>query len=328
MIPLEFIVPTAGKESVQKSANIPGGQQIVLPGAIYYLVEWELRVKNYIFQQACENNGALLVFLTIQVSDYTLIKVRCHSAITALQYTLEGSSFGYLKGHGCLPLFQSTYTLQYIPEGEHQVLFAPGTYHYLYINPGGLIDSLAEHDDGIGKLIKRHQGCHESGELAGRLPFDSKVTELLNRLKDLTDKKTRIPFIINTIVNDLTYHYYEQLHDPILAANEAGLNARLNAFIANHIELPIREIIKKLKKDFFIENRSLLNYWKKSYTKNLMVSLKTLRMHFALYLLVVEKLSIAEVARRLSYSDPYVFSRLFTRFYKAPPKSAQKIVVV
>lgn len=326
-MPLEFIAPVAGKEIVQRSANIPESQQILLPNAMLSLTEWELFGGNYIFQQAYENNGSLVVFLTVQVACYTLIKVRCHSAITALQYTLEGNCFGYLRGHGCLPLFQNTYTLQYLPEGEHEVLFAPGAYHYLYINPGGIIGSLAEHDDGIGKIIKRYQDFHESGELAARLPFDSRVSELLFQLKSLTDRKARIPFIINTIVSDLIYHYYEQLHYPAWTDNNSELNAKLNAFIANNIELPVREIIKRLRSDFFIENKSLLNYWKKSNVKNLMKSLKILRMHFALYLLVVERLSIGNVTQRLNYADPFVFSTLFKRYYGVSPKQAHSLVV-
>lgn len=327
MIPLEFIVPKAVQQHVFKSTTLPGSQEFIIPFAVVQMTEWTYNGQNYILQQTYENGESVISLITIQIADYTRIQVKCHQATTALQYTLKGNCFAYLKGYGCLPLFQDTYTLQYIPEGEHLVLFVPGIYQYLYINSGSLIGSLAEHDEGIGKVIKQYKSSHESGELAARLPFDRIVIECLFRLNNLPIGIAQIPFAVSKIINDLIYHYYEQLHYLNFVDHERSLTSRLNAYIANHIELTVRQIIKGLREELFIENRSLFNYWKKSNSLNLMNSLKSLRMHFGLFLLVVEKLPIGEVARRLNYSDPFVFSRLFNRFYKISPKSAEKIVI-
>ncbi|WP_300602130.1 AraC family transcriptional regulator [Niabella sp.] len=326
MIPLELIPPKSACHNVQKSSSIPAAQEFVIPSAKVQLLEWTFSGVNYILQQVYNTEGSLVVFLTVQISDYTLIKVKCNRAITVFQYTLKGNCFGYLKGHGCLHLFHDTYTLQYIPEGDHQVLFAPGTYHYLYLDPGLAIVSLSPFDEGIKKVLLSLNDFQEAGCLAERLPFDHKVTTLISKLKNLTPDSVHSPFNIRALINEFVLHYYEQLHNKKSNPEGTKLIAELNAFIANNIEFPVPELIARLKKQFFISGKLLRTHWKKTDFKNLRDSFNQLRMHFALYLLVIEKLTISDVANRLNYADQYNFSKLFSRFYKVSPKMAKTLV--
>lgn len=328
MIPLEFIPPKSAYYCIQKSTAIPADQEFAIQLAKVQLLEWKFSGVNYILQQAYNTEGSFVVFLTVQISDYTIIKVKCNRAITVFQYTIKGNSFGYLKGHGCLPLFHDTYTLQYIPEGAHQVLFAPGTFHYLYLDPGPAITSLSSVDEGIKKVLLGLNDFQEAGSLAERLPFDQKVLFLISKLKSLAPDNVYSPFTIRTIINEFVLHYYEQLHYEKSNPEGTKLIAELNAFIANNIELPVPELITRIKKLFFISGKHLRTQWKKIDLKNLRDSFNQLRMHFALYLLVIEKLTISEVAHRLNYADQYNFSKLFSRFYKVSPKMAKTLVKI
>ncbi|MBO9684890.1 MAG: hypothetical protein J7502_19830, partial [Flavisolibacter sp.] len=263
MIPFEFIVPKAATPFLCKSATIPLTQEIRLPYSNCRLQQWTLNGTNYILEQSYENNGSLVTLLTIVVSNFSLIKINCLQSFSSLLYTLKGSCFANLRGYGCLPLFTDNYTLQYVPKGTHKVLFSPGTYHYLYVNPGQQINLLAPHDAGIGKIIALEKDIHEDGKLANRLPIDPTVKGFIDQLLSLKDNTAELPFTVSSIVTSLLFQYYKQLHQP--ERNDgANFRATLNAYLANHIELPVNEIIKNLKSHFFIEGRPLRMYWKKS----------------------------------------------------------------
>lgn len=331
-LPLEFHEPKCWQHTREVSESIPPKQKLVFRFGAPVLLCWGNEKENYVLQQLYTPPAKALVLVTIHVTEYTLLRVSCRQSFTAFQYTLNGNVFAYLKGNGCLPLLEDTYTLQYIPEGEHRVLLAPGTYHYFYMIPGPSINILSRQHADIDQVLKRVEEIHEEGKLATRLPMDSRVKSLLERLRNLPGNSPETAFTIIAIVIKLLRHYYRQLQGQDDEGHTTDLRARVNAFLANHIQEPVPALIKGIKKYLFMEANTLRNHWSHSNKGREFLtprtSFKTLRMEYTLYLLVVEQLSVSAVADRLNFKNPFTFSQQFHKQFGVPPTRAGTIVAI
>jgi len=330
MLPLEFIAPLASQSIVRKGSSARAMTEglLNLLFAETHLLEWGTGNNDYVRQQIYSSGGSILALVTISVTSHTLLQVRCPKGFTALQYTLKNKSFAYLAGHGNLPLFEYTYTLQYIPEGIHKILLAPGTYQYLYMASAELLNSLAKHDQNIQRLVQYQDTTNADGAFAERHPFDGTVNELLKKLQSIGASSPQTPFDVSFLVSSFVLHYYEQLKNNDTSRKGISLKARLNAFLANHIDSAVVDIIQQLRENFYINRKPLATYWKKANAQSPRNSVKSLRMTFALYLLVVERLPVHEVSKRLNYSDQFVFSRLFSKYYGVAPRNVLSIITM
>ena len=274
----------------------------------------------------------VLVLLTFSISQYCIVPVYCNEAINALQYTLQGHTFANLRGYGILPLFEGTYTLQYIPKGEHQVLMTPGVFHYLYILPGAHLDLFAEKHPNIDVLINRLEALHENGDLATRLPIDKRVSEILFRIQNLSKYDDEVGFSLATMVINLLRQLYRQLQTDIPAIQPCSeeLPAYINNFISNRIYEPVPDLINQLKHRFFIESKTLRNSWNLDSNANPFwgpiesprAILNAIRLKLALFLLVNERLTVTEVSDYLSYNKIYHFSDHFKANFGFSPSKA------
>ncbi|MBN8790081.1 MAG: helix-turn-helix transcriptional regulator [Terrimonas sp.] len=329
-LPLKFKVPKIWEHTLKERTQVPQNQKLVLRFATPYLQTWGAHDENYILQQFFAGAGVAFVLLTICVQHCSLLRVLFDKGNNIIQYTMQGNGFGKLNGHGCLPLLEDTYTLQYVPEGEHRVLFTPGTYHYVYLIPGPLLNALSTDYPNIARLIQSLELSHVDGKVASRLPVNRRVKDLLTRLQNLPEESSEIQLTLTAIVIKLMRQFYRQLGNPESGGQPEDLIAVINTFLANHIQEPVPQLIKKIKKQLFMQSSTLRNHWSHSkgdeHNNTPRTSFKKLRLQYALYLLVIEGLSVTQVAGRLSFKNPYTFSRQFRKYFGVPPTQANSIV--
>jgi AraC-like DNA-binding protein len=307
--------------------EIPADQTLILPFAEPHLQTWGDDSENYILQQFCEGTGVELALVTIRVSQCSIIRVQFKRSMNEMLYTLQGFAFAKLKGHGCLPLFENTYTLQYIPKGEYEVLFAPGTYHFLYLIPGKHLKNLSPEYPGIAKLVKSLREMHSDSLLGARLPMNQRVKNLIGSVLDLPAGNGGRRFDLTAIALDLLREFHRQLGQEGSVHQKEDLTAAVYSFIASHIEQPVGEIIRAIKKQFFIEAPTLRNHWlDRSKTGAPRKEFKELRLILGLYLLTVEGYSVGGTADRLSFKNRSNFSYLFHERFGVPPVQAGDLV--
>jgi AraC-like DNA-binding protein len=330
--PLEFQVPESWKRTKKEDSSIPKGQPKILPFCTPYLTQWGENHENYILQQVYANGGILLTYLTICVLQNCILAIRAAESINALQYTIQGHTFAHLRGYGPVPLLEGTYTLQYIPMGQHKVLFTPGVYHYLYILQGPNLGLFTDRHPNIDLLIRHLENLHEEGELAIRLPINKRGYEIINRIQNLSKYDDELGFSMSALVIKLMRNFYRQLQsnttDILPTAEE--LPAYVNYFIANRIHDPVPDLMNQIKRRFFIESTTLRNSWgifgNKSHLGTSIIApraiLNSIRLKLALFLLVHERGSVSQVSETLQYKSQYHFSDNFRENFGFPPSQA------
>lgn len=333
--PLAFLVPEAFEKTVEISSLRPAMQQYILPLSKCICQEWGINRENYILQQFYNTLGLTLVLLTISSNQYSVLKVKCARPIAALQYTLQGYTFTKLSGFGCLPLFEDTCTIQYISEREHYILLEPGNYQYLYIVPNEGLDLLFSNHDAVRQLSAYLDNSHSSGKLATRLPILSVTKKLIQDLLSPIPTDENQHFSLSSKVLEMIGHFHQQLlaKYPVCYTHD-NLFGYINTFLADNIEMPVPDIIKNIKQRFYWGTSTLRKTW-------MLAGAKTngsgsilpprsfatqLRLKLALYLLIIEKLPVANVADRLGFYDVAAFRRQFYSRYKNNPSKTEAFV--
>lgn len=333
--PLAFIVPGAFEKTVEISGFRPALQTLILPLSKCICQEWGVKKENYILQQFYNTLGLTLVLLTISSKQYQVLKVKCARPIAALQYTLQGYTFTKLSGFGCLPLFEGTYTVQYISEGEHYILLEPGNYQYLYIVPNEGLDLLFSNHDAIQQLSAYLDTSHCCGKLATRLPILTETKKLIQNLLSPmpTDKSQH--FYLSSKLLELIGHFHQQLLSAYPASyTHDNLFSYINTFLADNIEMPVPDIIKDIKHRFYWGTSTLRKTWMlagaKTNSSNSVLPPRffatQLRLKLALYLLIIEHLPVTNVANRLGFYDVAAFRRQFYNRYKNNPSKTEAFV--
>ncbi len=326
-IPLNLKIPGSRRHTLVERNEIPPDQPLILPFAEPYLQTWGDESENYILQQYCEGTGVQLSLVTIRLSQCSILRVQFKQGMNEMLYTLQGFAFAKLKGHGCLPLFENTYSLQYVPKGEYEVLFVPGTYHFLYLIPGRHLKVLLSEHPGVAKLVRSHRELHVDGQLAARLPINRKVKNLIENFVGLPAGNGDRRFDLTEIALDLLREFHWQLGQDGFVNQKGNLTAAIYAFIAGCIEQPVSEIIRAIKKQFFIEAPTLRNYWLARGNAGVpRKGLKELRLILGLYMLTVEGCSVGETADKLNFKSRSNFSYLFHKRFGVPPVQAGKLV--
>ncbi len=326
-IPLKLKIPVSRRHTLRERNEIPRDQSLILPFAEPYLQTWGDENENYILQQYCEGTGVQLSLVTIRLSRCSILRVRFKESMNEMLYTLQGFAFAKLEGHGCLPLFENTYTLQYVPEGEYEVLFVPGTYHFLYLIPGSYLDTMSSTYPTLEKLVKFLKNSHEVGALATRLPITSNLRAIIRSFGDLPAGNGGRRLDLAGIVLDLFREFHRQLGEKDRLVSREDLTASIYASIASLIDLPVPEIIRAIKAQFFVEAPTLRHNWVTgSKTGAPRAGFKELRLQYGLYLLTVEGCTVAEATERLNFKNPSHFSAQFRKRFQVPPSKASGIV--
>ena len=330
--PLEIDIPVFWTHTRKESDSIPPGQTPILPFTHSHLIQWGNHSENYILQQVYTNAGVTIVHLSFSIAQYCILPIYCREAFNALQYTLRGFTFARLHGYGVFPLFEGTYSLQYIPVGIHKVLMPPGKYHFLYILPGPNLALLTEKHPNIKLLIEDLEALHENGDLAIRLPIDTTVSEIINQLQSMSTNE-EVEFSLSSFLIKLLRQVYRQLQKKIteVQPTHRELPSYISHFIATRIHEPVPDLVGKIKDRFFLEGNALRKSWSPDSNIDLPPSpirspraiLNAIRLKLALFLLVIEHLPVTKVSDMLSYASIYSFSDHFKSNFGFSPAQAQ-----
>lgn len=326
--PLLFQVPNQRQSTKTESNSIPPGQQLVLKFATPYLISWGVKKENYVLQQIYQWANITLALVTIHLSEYSLFEVTCEQAFKAFQYTIQGYGFAALYDHGCIPLYEGTYTLQYIPKGTHKVILSAGTYHYFYMISDTFLSSPTSTDQHIeGPNQYTEKGKNNS--IVTRLPMDHRVKDLIRRLLELPGDEPEVPFTTIAIITKLNRHYYRQINNMVGEPKPGDFRAWVNTFLANNMDISVRQLIQKIKQDFSMEATTLRNYWIKSGKKkdSPRASFKKLRFEYALYLIAVENLSSKQAQEQLGFKNHSNFVEEFNNYFGYPPNQIDKFLI-
>lgn len=325
--PLEFLVPEHLLHTKNQTVGLPEEPKLLFHIGTPYLTTWGTHQENYILQQVYTVSGATMVMLSIKANTYTKMKIKCAKSFNAFQYTIQGFSFARLNGYGCVPLFEKTYTLQYIPEGIHEVLFVPEEYHFFYIVPGQILEALATPQSDISELLKLITDRAPCGKLGKRHATSKKTMNAIERILNLSERTAHYQLILTGELFNLLTMYQEQQAQNYVHVQPENNNAIINAFMANNIHFSVGDLIKNLKEHMFIETRTLRNIWIKCLNNRTGVSprksLKNIRLEKGLYHLTVENLTVTETSRILNFQDVSAFSKQFRAHFKMPPNQAQ-----
>lgn len=329
-LPLKFKIPKIWEHTLREQIRLPQNQQPVFHFATPYLQTWGNDGENYILQQFFTGAGVVVVLLTVCVQRNSLFRAQFENGTNIFQYTMQGYAFGKLTGHGCLHFFEDTYTLQYVPEGEHEVLFTPGAYHYMYMLPGAYLNVLSSEYPNIAQLIRSLEESRIEGKLASRQPMNHRVKELITRLQNLPGGSSETQLTVTAIVIKLVRQFYRQLKQEELSYQMKDIIAVINTFLANHIHEPVPELIKRMRMHFFMEAATLRNHWNGlgmgDEKDSPRTSFRILRLEYAFYLLIIEKLSVNEVADQLNFKNPFTFSQQFHKQFGTSPVKAHTII--
>lgn len=242
---LLFSPPASQANTVQKSRVLPGKQQPALAFATPMLTTWGTQQQCYILQQTYKAESIELALVKMKVPDNSLLTIQCDTPFAALLYALDGHHFLYLEPQGALPLFTPTYTLQYISAGKHRLLLSPGSCTLLYVAADRLLQHLQDRH-GLAALSSYTTATKKPAVL--RLPIDGAVLELLQQLMKLPPLPD--PFSVPSIASRLLLHVLKQQQDAF--NNKQDMPARIMAFIADHIQLPVPVLMQQLQQQFNI----------------------------------------------------------------------------
>lgn len=99
--------------------------------------------------------------------------------------------------------------------------------------------------------------------------------------------------------------------------NEDLLIHRIADYMNDHFAADVR--IRDIAREVGMSEKYFIRYFRKNFNISPKQYMIELRMKFALELLMNTEVSIAEIAEKLGYSDPYSFSKAFRKFYNDSP---------
>jgi len=322
---LQFYPPrrfatTALREFTQAPASalhLPYAQQ-------QQLLQWGSDGENNIHQQLYTGSGFVVGVIHIQISVPTLLELTCATSFNTLLYSLEGYGFLMLQGYGCLPLFQDSYTLHYVPGDRHSLFLPAGNYRYFLVSPGMLLANLVQEHAPVQELVRREELVHQSGSMAARQEITVNLLQMIQQFAHMPATNGNTALLVESKINDLLrYFHLQALSSPIDLLSTAGMTL----FLASHLHLPAQRLIQLLKKKYFTTNSSLQRCWQQNHTQAFRSFVTQIRMQYALYLLVAENRSIAEVIEFIQYQNPSDFSRQFRKTHGFSPSAARQFVV-
>jgi len=329
-VPLLFYPPRDEQLLTRPGSHLPDNFKWRIPLSETHHITWGGLQENYLIQQVSADEGRVLASLCIHVAERSLLSIKSTAAFNAIQYTIEGDTIAHLSGYGPLALYSGTYTLQYVPEGIHEVFFEAGHYQFFYIMDEGLLALLAKEHPEIAELVTLQYKNHVSGQTGLRMHFDATVDALLRQVKNIRGNDIDAGFLLRSISSQLLQHYHWQLKNTVPESNTFLVPTKLKVFIADHMHLVVASIIAQMTACFNITPRQACRCWKQLPVRALDHPKKQaprsfamyMRMQLAFYLLTRPQLTVSTVADMLGYGDAYIFSRNFRRFYPFPPGAA------
>ncbi len=326
--PFLFEPPQHWRSSILDSNWLPEGQSFRFADAYIIGKRWGIDSDQYLYHQLQEVQGIRMGIVSIQVKQFSLIRVRCLTNCCFLLYVLEGFSFVHLAGYGMLKLFSKTYSLQYLPADDHQLLLAPGLYHYLYILPGPLLSFLIQGHAAATRMAGYLNELYDKSYISAQLPLSNQIYKLLIELPFIENNTIKMAHRLRAILSDLILCFHQQTSNPIVFKTTADLHASMALFTANHLRWPVPAIISALCTNFFMQPSTLRQHWLRFVGCTPRKSLRQLRLYQAIYLLVVEKMSVATTADYLGFPHATHFSAQFLEQYKITPSRAPYLVAL
>ncbi|MGE9313199.1 helix-turn-helix domain-containing protein [Niabella sp. CJ426] len=321
-----FNPPQKWKDSIEHFHTLPNEQVYCLPDAVVQGKRWGAGSNNYLVHQVQQVQGITASVVSIQVHEFSVVTISSATSCCLLQYTLAGQSFARLSGYGMLPLFYNTYSLLYLANGTHQLLLAPGTHHYLYVIPGALLPFFSQNNGTTNQMLERFSNFHTDSFLAAHLPVSVAVKGVLLNLLHPNGNSATVAHRLRSMVNDLIYQFHKQTISSDLPVQSDELRAALAVLAATHLRLPVPQLIHRLCAAFYLQPATLRQHWLRYSGSSPKNSFRQMRLYMALYLLVVEKLSVTYTAHNLGFVHTTHFSAQFIKQYGINPSAATKLV--
>ncbi len=107
-----------------------------------------------------------------------------------------------------------------------------------------------------------------------------------------------------------------------MITNPKALAFSIKAYILDNYRTPICR--ENLAERFNTSVRSMDRTFKDTFGTSIYQTILRLKMEHALKLLQEEKMQVKTVAERMGYDDPFVFSKIFKKYYSLSPNDARK----
>ncbi|GEM_PF-3257009 len=322
---LNVAAPPVLKQQEQVVQALPVGHRPKFATAQPLLHRFDAGNQNYVLQQFYNRGGIQLGLVTLRLQQYSLFQLQCATPLAPLMYTLDGRAIAGLQRQSVLPCTAFTYTLQYLPAGPHPLLLPPGRFRFFYLCADKGMDFLQPHNPQVQALHAHIKAHSQQALVAGRLPLTDAILQQIDRVLELPASNGHTGLQLAQLVHGLLGLYHAQSLQP--AAPYSTIAARAACIIADHLLWPERALLQFLRKELQLNQDALHYYWKKQNRGSISQYIILCRMEYALYLLLVQQHTIADVADLLGYENRYSFTEQFKKELGFAPRQLLKYVL-
>lgn len=304
----------------------PSLQPCIIPWA-----QVDYRVYHFggILRQNFVSKHFSIYHFVVDVTTPVQLYLHCSQPYVALQFTLQGTCCGALRGGISYEVVEGKTVLFYLAKGLHNGTFNNGRFRSLIIQINSLmLAELAEEIPFFEKLRERVVTLADSGYQLPALSINSPMMWTIEKMARINQKQGALNLAIIAGIFELLNLYNQVLENNEYLGSLTGIHHKAILAEIYHTIVYKPNIrtcrISVFARQYFLSPITLSRYFYRLFNVHLADFVMSKVMQKAVWLLLQTDKSITEISEELGYSSVSNFSRAFNDYQGLSPARLRK----